>query len=82
MVAPRDDHHRLVERVTSTERELTEVPPAINEMTTCLTNMDTMTWALEIHAKDAENRKGPPNAGTAAAPWGATVASSGETPIH
>ncbi|KAJ1188007.1 hypothetical protein NDU88_004772 [Pleurodeles waltl] len=30
----RDDHHRLVERVATTEREVVEIPPAVADLTT------------------------------------------------
>ena len=52
----RDDHRRLSERVTTVEREMTEVPSSLLSMKERLDGMEAKVNTLEIRAEGAENR--------------------------
>ena len=52
----RDDHRRLAERVTTTEREITEVSPRLSSLGSRLEEMEGKVKSLEMRAEDVENR--------------------------
>ncbi|KAJ1203287.1 hypothetical protein NDU88_007075 [Pleurodeles waltl] len=52
----RDDHRRLAEKVATTDRQLKELLPEVNDTTTKTQEMEKQIRDLEFRAEDAENR--------------------------
>ena len=52
----RDNHRRLAERVTTNEREMSEVSPMLTSMRSRMEEMEGKVKSLEIRAEEAENR--------------------------
>ncbi|KAJ1204121.1 hypothetical protein NDU88_007902 [Pleurodeles waltl] len=51
-----DYHKCLVERVTTSERDTSDLTPALTSANEPLTNLEVKVQTLEIRAEDAENR--------------------------